>query len=587
MSNQGTLNKDSENENIDKEVFKLLKGLSSNSERNTYQILEDLKKKYKDSEIVELIFKKYKSKLNKVTKIAEKIKNKLVAKFPGLSIKNYINKISDYQKKYNFDDNEMDAIIKLIFYNNKAFVSGEGIDMQYTAMSKALGFKPASFNTREELSVSADEMEHLDQILQLEAINKELHNQVTLQSLVYQDVALSALNGSVDKTRPHINIFNYIHPVLVAFFLPKFDYVDEHMLIASISKIVSLRRERHQITTQPDYELYTDICLDPSETACVNDSRSTRPFYDLLRRARLQTQIWNNVLNLRQGKYFLNDLNSFVQSIDDCKNNIFDAADFAYVKDEGTIVRKLLSAFSMRPTVVATTPVMGISNLTSPVASIAASHIITVSMLNLRINVFPAGGITKQVNLIDALSQQQLFIHKRQLTVKTQDVLFSREILVFYVHRRFQNINLSGLIKPYEMAFLPVTMNQFEKLNQTKVIVPITINVQSQKFELKSSIVVNTVKLSNKNRSSNDLIISCSAIVRDSGRNGNAIIYEPLDVSPNASVTQIQPMKTLPLFPNAAAGGRSMIQLCQHRGTVFIYRCTSNCNKGSVGFWSW
>ena len=48
MSNQGTLNKDSENENIDKEVFKLLKGLSSNSERNTYQILEDLKKRYKD-----------------------------------------------------------------------------------------------------------------------------------------------------------------------------------------------------------------------------------------------------------------------------------------------------------------------------------------------------------------------------------------------------------------------------------------------------------------------------------------------------------------------------------------------------------
>ena len=58
MSNQGTLNKDSENENIDKEVFKLLKSLSSNTEKNTYQILEDLKKKYKDSEIVELIFKK-------------------------------------------------------------------------------------------------------------------------------------------------------------------------------------------------------------------------------------------------------------------------------------------------------------------------------------------------------------------------------------------------------------------------------------------------------------------------------------------------------------------------------------------------
>ena len=39
----------------------------------------------------------------------------------------------------------------------------------------------------------------------------------------------------------------------------------------------------------------------------------------------------------------------------------FDAADLAYVKDEGTILRKLFAAFSLRPTIVQTVPYYGIT----------------------------------------------------------------------------------------------------------------------------------------------------------------------------------------------------------------------------------
>src|SRR6185312_16328007 len=110
-----------------------------------------------------------------------------------------------------------------------------------------------------------------------------------------------------------------------------------------------------------------------------------RPFNDLLNRCNVQTKLWEAVLNLRQGKYYTNDLSSFILAIDNCRNSVFDAADLAYVKDEGTIMRKLMSAFSIRPTIVSTAPLYGISSATSNIASLAATHITTISMITMRI----------------------------------------------------------------------------------------------------------------------------------------------------------------------------------------------------------
>lgn len=511
MSNPNTsLNKPSESRSgdIDKEVNLLMKK-NADKQRSTYTILEDLKSKFKDEEIVDSIIRKYNDKMKRVKKLAEKIKERLVAKYPNLSMKEYIEKITEYKKKYNFDDSEMQSIINLIFLN-KSTISNEALDTNYNEMSKALGFIPASYNLGGKLHVKKDELDQLQMILTIASATKELHNQVTLQSLIYSDCDPVAIQTQgFDKSK--INIFSFIHPVVAALFIPQFKLLDQHMLLASIAEIVAFKSNGQELQTQPEYELYWDIATDPAETACVN---KTKPFADLVNRCNVQTKLWESVLNLRQGKYYTNDLSSFIMAIDNCRANVFDAADFVYVKDEGTVMRKLLSAFSIRPTIVMTTPVYGITPLTSHISPVTSSQITTLSMITMRIPM-TLGQQAQPINLNSALAQRQLYIHHRQLTVKQQQILYSREILIFYVHRRYQTINTARLTAPYHISYLPTTMNQFERLQDVAVTHDrkgLVIG-NSQTFNLKSVVYVKTQPVSNDPTIKNEIIVGCGAFI--------------------------------------------------------------------------
>jgi hypothetical protein len=574
MSNPNTsLNKPSNrSDDIDKEVHLLMKK-NTNKQKSTYTILEELKTKYKDEEIVDSIMRKYNEKMKKVRKLAEKIKERLVAKYPNLTMKEYIEKITEYKKKYNFDDSEMQSIINLIFLNKSTISNTEALDVNYNEMSKALGFVPASFNLSGKLHVKKDELDQFQMILTIASATKELHNQVTLQSLIYKDCDKVAIQQSFDKTK--INIFSFVHPVVAALFIPKIELLDQHMLLASIAEIVAYKANGQELQTQPEYELYWDIATDPAETACVN---KTKPFTDLVNRCNVQTKLWEAVLNLRQGKYYTNDLNSFIMAIDNCRSSVFDAADLAYVKDEGTIMRKLLAAFSIRPTIVLTMPVYGITPLTSHISSVSSSHITTLPMITMRIPM-TFSQEPESIHLNNALSQEQLYIHHRQLTVKQQQILYSREILVFYVHRRYQTINTEKLTNPYRVTTLPFTMNQFEKLQQVEIGVDMDNLViggsnsnsnGGQNFSLKSVVLVETKKVVNQssNNEGPEIIISCSALIRadfvsDPLSNSVAMGYKynPLKLDSNGLY-----VNALDYYTDVA-----FMEEARTRGTLFIY----------------
>jgi len=573
MSNQNaSLNKTSNrSDDIDKEVNLLMKK-NSNKQKSTYTILEDLKSKYKDEEIVESIMRKFNDKMKRVRKLAEKIKERLVAKYPNLSMKEYIEKITEYKKKYNFDDSEMQSIINLIFLNKNTIGNPEVLDVNYNEMSKALGFVPASYNLGGKLHVRKEELEQLQMILAIASATKELHNQVTLQSLIYSDCDQVAIQNSFDKTK--INIFSFVHPVVAALFIPKFKLLDQHMLLASIAEIIALKENGNELQTQPDYELYWDIATDPAETACVN---KVKPFTDLVNRCNVQTKLWEAVLNLRQGKYYTNDLSSFIMAIDNCRASVFDAADLAYVKDEGTILRKLLAAFSIRPTIVITMPVSGITSITSHISPVTSSHITTLPMITMRIPM-TLGQEAEPIDLNSAKSQQQLYIHHRQLTVKQQQILYSRELLIFYIHRRYQTINTSRFTNPYLVSNLPITMNQFEKLQQVEVTFPVDDLLiggsnGGQKFKIKSVVMVETKQINKSlmnNEISPEIIVSCSTLIRRNetypiiGVDGEVVYawrYNPLKLDSNGDQINALSDETQTNF----------MELASTKGTLFIY----------------
>jgi hypothetical protein len=579
MSNSNTsLNKSSNRgDDIDKEVQSLIKK-HADKPRTTYSLLEELKSKYKDEEIVDSIMKKFNEKMKRVRKLAEKIKERLVAKYPNLSMKEYIEKIADYKKKYNFDDSEANAIINLIFLTKSNFSNPEAFDANYNEMSKALGFVPASYNLNGRLHVKKDELDQLQMIVTIASATKELHDQVTLQSLIYKDCEQVAIQRDFEKTK--INIFSFIHPVVAALFIPKFQLLDQHMLMASIAKIVAQKSNGQELQTQPEYELYWDIATDPAETACVN---KTKPFADLVNRCNVQTKLWEAVLNLRQGKYYTNDLSSFIMAIDNCRASVFDAADLAYVKDEGTIMRKLLAAFSIRPVIVMTMPVYGITPITSHISSVSTSHITTLPMITMRIP-STLGQTTKEIDLTEALQQDQLYIHHRQLTVKTQQILYSRELLIFYVHRRYQSFNTARLTNPYTISYLPITMNQFERLLGTVINVPLDLEIpkessgEHQNFKLKSVVTVETrdiVRDCDKDNSclgkqNNEIIVSCAALIKNPSHLQDsdpfAWKYNPLNLeSSGKTVLALDDLDEI-----------QFMKQTKTKGTLFIY---NTCDK--------
>jgi len=578
MSNQGTSRKLDEREDIDREANKLLRKNLENRKSGDV-LLAELRSKYKDEEIVETIRSKYVDKLRKVRKLAEKIYEKLVSKYPNLSIKEYITKVAEYKKKYNFDDSEMQSILQILFRNKQVVQNSEFLEIGQNEMGRTLGFQMATGNYSSKMEVRPDEMEQLQSILQLNAATKELHQQIQLQSLIYDDVSRKAVAGEFDKQR--VNIFSYVHPVVAALFLPKIEFIENHMLRASISNIIQKRYEGSHLETQPDFELYYDISTDPSEVACNVDynyilNGKSRPVNDLLARVNVQVKLWEAVLNLRQGKYYTNDLSSFIGAIDTCRNSVFDAADFAYVKDEGTILRKLFSAFSIRPIVVCTAPVLGVATTNPPLSNLATTHITTIPMLSYRVS--PTDRRGNNYSLNHALYQRQLYIHKRQLIFKTQHVMYCRDILVIYVHRRFQTVNLSKLARPYELLKLPVTVSAYEKLHVAKVDFGFTINVNNiQRFDIKSIVVV---ELSPHD---NSMIIGCSALVKvgnpDTASNSNSVLYyNPLDLNISDDNKYVYPLRYTDLrVPNS--NGRDFYNVGSKQGTLFIYTAVGGMLK--------
>lgn len=580
MSNPNTsLNKTSNrSDDIDKEVSLLMKK-NADKQRSTYTILEDLKLKFKDDEIVESIIRKYNDKMKRVRKIAEKIKDRLLAKYPNLSMREYIEKITEYKKKYNFDDSEMQSIINLIFLNRQTIANPEALDANYNEMSKALGFIPASYNMGGKLHVKKDELDIVQMIVAIASATRELHNQVTIQSLIYSDcdqVALQLLG--FDKTK--INIFSFIHPVVAALFLPKFKLLDQHLLLASIAEILTYKTNGQELQTQPEYELYWDISTDPAESACAN---KTKPFTDLANRCNVQTKLWEAVLNLRQGKYYLNDLGQFLMAIDNCKSNVFDAADLAYVKDEGTVMRKLLSAFSIRPTIVVTTPIYEITPMTSHISPVTSSQITTLSMITMRIPM-TLGKTVDPIDLREALTQRQLYIHHRQLTAKQQDILYSRELLIFYVHRRYQTINTARLTAPYYVSYLPTTINHFERLHDVQVTFPyddLIIGRPSaqQTFRIRSVVSVDAKEI--KGDTKNKIIVGCKSYIFPEDSNTFdkteycAYKYEPLKLEDAGK-------EVFPLQPYNKDGYDEVIEEISKTGTLFVY-ATKDSNSNIFG----
>ena len=317
-----------------------------------------LRQKYDDADLVDKIQQAYVDKHTAISKKAKKFAQLIREKYSNQQYPFHVllEKARLFKVKHELTDDEF-AEFQRIYEQELVGLKSPEVLIPATNMMKILGSINVDFQGFA-MKLNDNDYKFLQELLKLYASSRPLHAQVLLQSMQYRDCDFEALTGTYKKELGH-RPGDSIHPVIAAMFLPKIDVLENHFLYSNIAGIVKARYNGESLTNRPDYELFYSLTNDPNDVVC--DNRSS--IQDLLNRAQVQNQLWNCVLNLRNGQYYSAQFRDFVGSVDMCRLNKQDNPDLIYGRYDGTILKRLLAAFSFRPTIVSTTPVYNIVNI--------------------------------------------------------------------------------------------------------------------------------------------------------------------------------------------------------------------------------
>jgi hypothetical protein len=511
---------------VDREVASLI-AMKDKSQLPSQMLA--LRHKYRDAELVQKIEQVFAEKHRSIVKRAKKFADAFRSKYAhaDLPYHQLLSKAKAHAKKHHFTGDEFEEFRRMYEQELAGTSRSNEVVVPLTNLMKVLG--NLNLNVQpSELNVEEADYKNVQEIIREFETTKPLHAQALLQSLQYTDLAYQGLTAIIDRTTH--NPGEHVHPVLAAMFYPKIGMFESHFLYSNIAGIVKSRYNQEPMTTRPDYELFYSLVTDPNDIVCDNRT----PVGDLLNRCRLQQHLWNSVLALRNGQVYNRSFREFITSVDNCKLNKFDNPDFTYGRHDGTVIKRLLSAFSFRPTVVATLPVAQVFS-SNPYAQNSRPTVTSVPMINVRLHAYqnvprnaigglvPGGvnanrqGPPTAVALSGCLIQTQTFIEGNMLVQRISDVVYSREVLIFYVDRRAHLLQYGS---PFNISKLPSAVAGFERINSFPVEIECEIKLRQgnnpDTFCLRSVVVAEVS--ANKTISQNDprnVVIGSSAFIVD------------------------------------------------------------------------
>jgi hypothetical protein len=553
---------------VEDEVQKLLK---KSDKKITSQDFMRLRSQYKDEDLVNKIQNAYVEKQGSITKRAKKFANLIRQKYSSSQTPFHmlLDKAYKYKIKYSLSDAEF-AEFQRIFEQELVGLKSNDVVLPATNLMKVLGGVTLDYHGFAG-KLNDTDFKYLQEIMKLHASSRSLHAQVLLQSMQYRDCDIEALTGAYNRDLH--NVGEHIHPVVAALFLPKFPIVENFFLFSNIAGIVKCRYNGEPLASRPDYELFYALTTDPNDVVCDNRS----PVLDLLNRAQLQTQLWNSVLHLRNGQYYNNSFKDFIGSVDMCRLNKQDSPDLVYGRFDGVILKRLLSAFSFRPTVVATTPSLINTVSINPYLMNIRPQVTSVPMINMRIP--PKITDDSPLDLENALEQNQLFLEGGAIVPKNTSLIWSRNIVVFYVDRRAHSIKYNDQMNAFSMNSLPAPIAGLERLNDRVVNFNTSMMIKEELYELRSIVFS---ELNILNQKPQNLVIGTSAIVRIPGSIHQASVeefycYDPYGpVVSKHSATGAHTRPVTGVFWEHELDDLNVLKTGQTRGSIFIYASSND-----------
>ena len=442
-----------------------------------------------------------------------------------------------------------------------------------TPMSKALGAisYQQSFGLTGNMKYSSNDKKYIQKIIEISESNKSMYSNCILQSLSYDD-CLNIIGA--DFKLGIDNPSCCVPPVIIALFINKMQVIDDRFINSNLAKVIADRYAGKGPKYKVDFEFFSSLTNDPNDLICDG----TNIYKDLLRRCELQEMIRKIVWNLRNGKFYDCEYENFIHTIDRCKMTRFDSPHLIYVRDEGTILRRLFTAFSYRPIQVASRPVFGVSGVDPR----TVSSVTPLAMIEVKIPVQVVDNMTiskEKINLKDGLSHTQWYIENGNLVPKAQEIINCQDVVVFYVNRR---INSNDYSKPPAgtLTSLPMTPAGAEKINSHKVDVDTEISIANKDYKLNSVIVCNVENYEN-NGEICEVITGSSTIFLRWG-NSSGFINEPEyywydGVNANNASSKIDQYRTLmkpisKIHPESSDDQSANFKdLASKYGTIFIY----------------
>ena len=430
---------------------------------------------------------------------------KKIEKFTNAMVKKYANRKMDigdvigharkHANKIKLSDTDFRSFE--ILYQNK--VNKNSNNNRNSLISDALGvIEPGYVSNKSKRNISGADKQHVDEIIRIASLNKQDHARCVLQTNQY---TIHGFHDILLNSRFHHGLQNRscaVHPLLVALFGPKIPVLDERMLHSNLARMVVDRLQGKPINNRSDFEFFMDLTTDQQESVC--DSNSI--YGDLYKRIMVQELLRQAVWQMRGGQLYECNTSGIIAALDECQLTPSDSPHLLYIRDEGTMLRRLLSAFSFKPTHVTTRPVFTMNNyaltgVVPPVSQIDALSMINVNIPHKNTPLDNASNFfTPDITLEMGFNQSHFFLENGIVVPKQNKIVYSREVLFFYVNRRHQAISHN-----YHQAFsfgrLPVAVSGFDVINDREVTVKPHILISQQPYILRSVVCVNPGSLPN------------------------------------------------------------------------------------------
>ena len=470
-------------------------------------LLMQLRNKYGDEEVANRVRDAFIQRHSMVVRGAKKFAQAIRTKYASSNIPYHqlLMKAQLHARKHGLSQAEFAEFQRMYEQELAGTSRANEVVLPLTTMIKVLG-NLSGDGRSSGVSISENDYRNLQEILKLHEASRPLHSQVVIQNLGYTDNQFTQVVATGEFSKARHNPGEHVHPVVAALFGPSIPVVQNHFLYSNLSGIIKNLYNREPLRTRPDYELYYNLITDPNDVVCDNRT----PVGDLLQRCNLQNQLWNAVLHLRNGQHYNSSFREFMTAVDVCRLNKHDSPDLVYGRHDGTVFKRLINAFSFRPTVVATVPVHTVF-ANNPYAQNVRPTITNIPMINVRLVSFqsvnpvyvgtagltggqPAAG---PVDLQGATNQVQTFIEGNMLVNRVTNVISSRQVLFFYVDRRAHVLNVG--MRHFNLNNLPKSVAGLERTNEKQVKVPNQIELGTGKtqFALRSAVCVKTTPYTN------------------------------------------------------------------------------------------